>query len=170
VTIDEANRTLSYRARALAQAHPLSGTARRYLVDVVDRERESQPLPQAADWASSTALAGYCVRQVEEADAGLLVDAADVAPADEGLVRRVAEAAADLRGGAADRFQLTSAADVLDALNHIVATDVERRLDHLRDEVDDAAWDELGEYLAWWVTLGYALRVAEVEPRRATAP
>jgi hypothetical protein len=169
MTIDEVNRTLSYRARALAQAHPLSGTARRYLTEVVDRERESQPLPQAADWASATALAGYCVRRVEEADAGHEVDA-PVPPADEGFARRVSEAAADLRSGATDRFRLAAGSAVLDALDHIVATDVERRLDHLRDEVDDAAWSELGAYLAWWVALGYALRVAEVEPRRVTAP
>lgn len=170
MTIDEANRTLSYRARALAQAHPLSGTAGRYLAAVVERERESQPLPQAADWASATALAGYCVRRVEEVDAGVLVDATDLAPDDEGLARRVAEAAADLRRDTTDRFRLTEGTAVLDALDHIVATDVERRLDHLRDEVDEAAWSELGEYLAWWISLGYALRVAEVEPQRATAP
>lgn len=155
---------LSYRARALAQAHPMTATARRYLAGIVDRERGSLPLPEAAHWASAAALAGYCVRCVEEADAGVEPgDMGDLDPADEELAQRVTEAATDLRRDTADRFLLAAAPDVLGALEHIVAKDVERRLDHLRDEVDDAAWDELGEYLAWWTVLGYALRVAEVE-------
>jgi len=158
------NGDLAYRARALAQAHPLTGTARRYLSAAVDREKDSFPMPETAHWASATALAGYCVRRVEEADAG--IDPGDLASRDhhdEELARRVSQAAADLRGDTPEQLMLGEGPAVLAALEHIVAVDVERRLDHLRDEVDEAAWDELGEFLAWWIVLGYALRVAEVE-------
>ena len=62
---------LAYRARALAQAHPLTKLARRYLDWAVAGQRTSQPLPEIGIWAGASLLEGYCVRRVEEEDLGL---------------------------------------------------------------------------------------------------
>lgn len=48
------------------------------------------------------------------------------------------------------------------ALDRIITSEVSRRQDNVRDGVDDEAWAEFEEYIAWWVIKGYALRVAEV--------
>ncbi|MBA2280419.1 MAG: hypothetical protein M3527_01360 [Actinomycetota bacterium] len=168
----ESGQDLAYRARALAQAHPLTATARRYMDAFVVEETESQPMPEIAVWASIAFLNGYCVRRVEEADAGVEEAAVPAFPASastdraaqhlEQLRPLVARAAADLRAGTADRFLLGPADRTIDALERIVASEVDRRLDHLRDEIDDEAWPETADYLAWWVVTGYAMRAVEV--------
>ena len=69
---------LTYRARALAQAHPLTGLAQRFINRAVGEQRTSQPIPEIGIWAGAALINGYCLRRVEENDAGL--DA--VVPAD----------------------------------------------------------------------------------------
>jgi hypothetical protein len=159
-TVREAQ-DLAYRARALAQAHPLTAAARRYLDAVVAEQQVSQPMAEIGTWAGFALLNGYCVRRVEEAEAGVDAPAPASSPSVEELRPLVDAAASDLRAGTADRFLLGEDARTIDALERIVASEVERRLDHLRDEVDSEAWGELADYLAWWVVTGYALRVAE---------
>jgi len=73
----------------------------------------------------------------------------------EVLEARAAAAASELRTG-------RGRDGVVEALDLIVASEVRRRLNRWRDEVDDRAWAELGEYITWWVVKGYAMRVAEV--------
>ncbi|CAN5496918.1 hypothetical protein BH20ACT2_BH20ACT2_00850 [soil metagenome] len=151
---------VAYRARALAQAHPLTAQAKRYRERTVDQQGAEQPLPEIGIWAGQALLHGYCVRRVEEIDAGVHPDdAVTAAPAD---LEEVATAvAADLRSGDGARFLLGDEQCTVDTLDRIIATEVERRLDHWRDEVDESAWAELEVYLAWWVVKCYALRVAE---------
>jgi hypothetical protein len=50
---------------------------------------------------------------------------------------------------------------IIAALDRIIGSEVDRRLDHWRESIDDKAWEELEEYITWWVVKGYALRVAE---------
>ena len=152
---------LSYRARALAQAHPLTPLAKRYIDQAVEEQRSSQPMPEIGMWAGAALLSGYCLRRVEETEAGL-----ELAP-DEGsqpeldqLDEASAQIAADLRTDDAARHLLLDDR-VIDALDRIIASEVSRRLDNWKDDVDQAAWGELEEYLTWYVVKGYALRVAE---------
>ena len=51
------------------------------------------------------------------------------------------------------------------ALDLLVGSQVEHRLEPWRDELDDDTWAELERYLAWWVVKGYGLRVAETTGR-----
>lgn len=152
---------LSYRARALAQAHPLTPLAKRYIDRAVQEQRSSQPMAEIGLWAGAALLSGYCLRRVEETEAGL-----DLAPADESqpeldeLEEASARVAADLRGDDPSKH-LLSDERVIDALDRIIASEVSRRLDNWKDEVDQAAWGELEEYLTWYVVKGYSLRVAE---------
>jgi hypothetical protein len=155
---------LAYRARALAQAHPLTALARRYLDSVVARERTSQPVPEIGIWAGAALLNGYCLRRVEEEESGVHLEAAnepDALPDLERLDRVAVDVAADLRTEGGGGHILADEDLVVEALDDLVFSDVQRRLDHWRESIDDKAWDELTEYLTWWVVKGYALRVAE---------
>lgn len=200
---------VAYRARALAQAHPLTPLAKRYLDRIVAEQRTSQPLPEIGIWAGAAILGGYCVRRVEEGEAGIAglsppatlgvgaeggADGAKGAHGDEGSSVGGAEGVAGADGGGApgagrapgsrseeidalDKAATAIAAKLrtgepgphvlgdedrtVDSLDRIIASEVKRRLDHWRDSIDEHAWEELEEYMAWWVIKGYSLRAAE---------
>jgi len=156
--VTEEAESLAFRARALAQAHPLSSMASRYVRSITAEEERSQPMPEAGLWAMAAFTNGYCLRRVEEEEAGsvaTLPAEADDEVVSEVLEARATAAAAELRTG-------RGRDGVVEALDLIVASEVKRRLNRWRDEVDDRAWAELGEYITWWVVKGYAVRVAEV--------
>lgn len=144
---------LAFRARALAQAHPLSPAAHRIVTSTVARESRSQPLEEAGVWAGAALTQGYCLRCVQEVASDR---AADLAGAlDDDALDRAAVACADaLRAGTGE--ELTVA--VLDLL---IESQVGHRLDQWRDDLEPSAWSELEQYVAWWVVKGYGLRVAE---------
>ncbi len=153
---------MAYRARALAQAHPLTDLARSYVDRSVAEQRTSQPIPEVGIWAGAAVIGGYCLRRVEESEVGM-----DLSPSDEDLpdLDALEEAtsgiAAELRVEGAGGHMLADEDRTIEALDRIIASEVSRRLDHWKDDVDQAAWDELEEYLTWWVVKGYALRAAE---------
>lgn len=171
---------LVFRSRALAQAHPLSRLATRYINRAVAQQRVDQPLPEIGIWAGGALIDGYCLRRVEEGgvgerDGGSTADAAAGVGPDSGdgeevdedpsaeLDRLDAEAAAIAASIRSAEAQWAPGAGehTIAALDLLIARSVERRLDHWRDTIDDKAWSELEEYLTWWVVKGYALRVAE---------
>jgi len=154
---------LSYRARALAQAHPLTALAKRYLDRAVAQQRLCQPIPEIGIWAGASLLNGYCLRCVEENDADVLLAAAtDEAtfPDLDELEELATQVAAELRSDTGSRHLLGDD-NVFDALDRIINSEVNNRLGHWRDTIDDNAWAEMEEYITWWVVKGYALRVAE---------
>jgi hypothetical protein len=153
---------LAYRARALAQAHPLTTLARQYVDRSVAEQRTSQPIPEIGIWAGAAAIGGYCLRRVEESEAGLdLAASEEDLPDLDALEEATSRVAAELRSEGAGGHILGDEDRTIEALDRIIASEVSRRLDHWKDDVDQAAWDELEEYLTWWVVKGYALRVAE---------
>jgi hypothetical protein len=155
------DKDLAFRARALAQAHPFTSLAQRYLNRIVGEQRASQPLPEIGTWAGAALTGGYCLRRVEEDEAGLTLEASSEVDIDLDRLDEVAvRVAADVRTGAGDH-SLVDDERVVAALDRLVHTEVDKRLEHWRDSVDDKAWAELEEYLTWWVVKGYALRVAE---------
>ena len=164
---ESAPEKLAYRARALAQAHPLSALARRYIDQVTAAEKASQPSGEVAFWASVALLNGYCVRRVEETDTTGEAELDTAIDLDD-LDAKVAKVAADLRAGQTAGLLLADEDSVIEALDRIVASEVDKRLDQVL-EVDDkeAARSELSEYLAWFVVRGYALRVAEARTGEA---
>ncbi|MGH7424707.1 MAG: hypothetical protein ACREJP_00885, partial [Candidatus Methylomirabilales bacterium] len=50
---------------------------------------------------------------------------------------------------------------VIDALDHLIGGEVERRLSHWAETIDEETFTELEGYIAWWTVKGYALRIAE---------
>ncbi len=154
---------LSYRARALAQAHPLTALAKRYLDRAVAQQRLCQPIPEIGIWAGASLLNGYCLRCVEENDADVLLAAAtddSAFPDLDQLDDLATQVAAELRSETGNRHILGDDG-VFDALDRIINSEVNNRLGHWRDTIDDDAWAEMEEYITWWVVKGYALRVAE---------
>ena len=154
---------LSYHARALAQAHPLTNLAKSYLDRAVAQQRLAQPVPEIGIWAGASLLTGYCLRCVEENDFDVRLQTAEDTtkyPDLDELEEVASQVAADLRseGGGG---HLLGDDTVIDALDRIINSEVSNRLDHWRDSIDDKAWAEMEEYLTWWVVKGYALRVAE---------
>lgn len=153
---------LSYRARALAQAHPLTPLAKRFIDRAVGEQRTSQPLPEIGIWAGAAMINGYCLRRVEEDDAGFTLMAVEGVDADlDRLDDDVASIAADVRTAGSTAHLLGDDERTVAALDRLVHSEVDRRLQHWRDSIDDKAWAELEEYLTWWVVKGYALRIAE---------
>lgn len=195
---------LVFRARTLAQAHPLTPLASRYVKRAANQEQVSQPLSEFGVWAVGALVDGYCLRRVEEeedgteapsprGDDGRFRDSTCLGPPHDPVAGRPAphQAAGDWsqlddtdspddtdpldrlddrssRIATELRTGLSAGGDGLDtqertvaALDRLIGSAVERRLDHLRDDVDGDAWTELGQYLTWWVVKGYALRVAE---------
>lgn len=165
---------VAYRARALAQAHPLTPLAKEFMDLAIAEEKTNQPIPELGTWAGAAFLNAYCVRLVEESSAGLELAPDEkhkpqIAALDEAATR----IAGELRTEEIERHVLGEADDTVEALDRIVASEVSRRLDNLKDEVDQAASGELEEYLTWWVVKGYALRIAEADIgalRPMTAP
>jgi len=153
---------MTFRARALAQAHPLSPSAKRFVDHAIAVQRTSQPLPEIGIWAGAALVNGYCLRRVEENEAGVQRDPAPDASVDiEALEVGATAIAADLRAGDPAPHLLADRERIFGALDRIIGSEVDRRLEHWRDTVDDHAWSELEEYITWWVVKGYALRIAE---------
>jgi hypothetical protein len=100
---------------------------------------------------------------VEESEVGLELAAAEDAdmPDLDTLEEVTSTIAAELRTEGAGGHMLANEDRNIEGLDRIIASEVSRRLDHWKDDVDQAAWDELEEYLTWWVVKGYALRAAE---------
>lgn len=161
---------LAFKSRALAQAHPLSESSRRYVNHVVGEQRVNQPLPEIGIWAGAAIVEGYCLRRVEEAETfgieevytdSLESDDRGIESEADRLDRIASQLASQIRTGAADYFICASPYRTEDVLDYLIYSQVQRRLDHWRDSIDDAAWKELEEYITWWTVKGYALRCAE---------
>ncbi len=159
MTGDAAER--AYKARALAQAHPLTPLARRFRDRAVAQEELDQPMTELARWAGEALLKGYCLRKVEESVVGGEVEVADEAMPVEDLEARTAEIAADLRTGNPAPHLLGEADLTFVALDRIITSELSSRADNYREAVDAAGWQQFEEYIAWWAVRGYALRTAE---------
>ena len=153
---------LARQARTLAQAHPLTPLASEYINRSAEEQKAAQPSPEIATWAATCLLNGYCLRRVEEVEAGLVLEPADDAAASaDRLTDDVNRIAADLRAPDGATHFLIDDDDVVTALDRIIASEVSKRLDNLRNAIDEAASEEIEEFLTFFVVQGYALRVAE---------
>lgn len=154
---------LARQARTLAQAHPLTPLASAFVNRTVGEQSSSQPSPEIGTWAGACLLNGYCLRRVEENEAGLVLQPQDGAEVDlDRLGAEAARVATDLRTPGSDVHFLIDDERVVGALDRIIASEISRRLDNLRASLDQEASNEVEEYLTWWVVQGYALRVAEM--------
>lgn len=151
-----------FRTRALAQAHPFSRRAQSYFMHTINLERKNQPAEEIGIWAGYALTVGYCLRKVEETDApGTVQVPADFSPDISDLEEVTTDIADRIRTERADGLLLYPEPLVIDALDRIIAGEVERRLSHGSDEIDKETFADLENYLAWWTLKGYALGVAD---------
>ena len=148
---------MAFRARALAQAHPLTDAAATYRAGLIERERRDQIVPELADWAASAFLVGYCVRRVEETRSGRLASpgalAAGICQADVISVVK--------RFSAGEAVGLLGDTVIVDVLDRVIGSEVDKRNEHVREHLDPGQWNEFEEYVALWVLHGWATRVVE---------
>lgn len=152
------------RARALGQTHPFSMRSYRYVNAVVDRERAQQAAEEIGVWAGHALTAGYCLRCVEEGVEGPPPSASSAAASLPHSLDAAATQVADLlRTEGADPYLLSSEDDVVEALDHMIGGEIERRLGEWgdADRGNEEARSDLEDYLAWWTIKGYALRVVD---------
>ena len=154
---------LCFTARALAQTHPMTEASHRYRQECLEGERRRQPVTELADWATTALLVGYCLRRSEEqrVDGGEIGAGAAVSTGGEIDLEQVTALSESLRVGDAGSVSLLAADVTIAALDRIIATELDKRQEHLREQLDDASWSELEDYIAWWVIHGYALRASE---------
>ncbi|MYE56911.1 MAG: hypothetical protein F4X30_07520 [Acidimicrobiaceae bacterium] len=152
---------LCFAARALAQTHPMTEASLRYRQQCFETERARQPVTELADWASTALLVGYCLRRSEEQR--VPGDRLPAAAADGEIdLENVAALSETLRVGDPGSVSLLPAEVTVAALDRIIATELDKRNEHLREQLDDASWSELEDYIAWWTIHGYALRASEL--------
>jgi len=153
---------LARQARTLAQAHPLSPLAGEFVNRSVAEQSAEQPSPEIGTWAGACLTNGYCLRRVEENEAGLVLQVQpDASVGIEALGTEAARIAADLRMPESDAHFLIEVDRIVGALDRIISSEVGRRLDNLRTAIDQDAANEVEEFLTWWTVQGYALRAAE---------
>lgn len=164
---------LAYRARALAQAHPLTDAASAFRAERVDLERARQGMAQFAEWAATAFLSGYCVRRVEETAVGdersgsppACVDTHPSQPTTSGgslSGEKVETIAAALRAG--EPVTLIDDTIVVEALDRVITSEIAKRADQWEEQVSAADWADFAAYVSWWVTFGYGARAAEPKP------
>lgn len=152
---------LCFTARALAQTHPMSQPALRYRQRQFEQERARQPVSELADWASTALLVGYCLRRAEEQVVAGPRSEPDLRTPDD-YETSAGAVAETLRVGDAGTIALLPGETTVAALDRLIATELDKRSEHVREQLDDAAWTELEDYIAWWVVHGYAVRVTEL--------
>ena len=153
---------LSRQARTLAQAHPLTPLASEFVNRSIEEQKASQPSPEVGTWAGACLINGYCLRRVEEIEAGMVLQVQEGADTDvDRLAADATRIVGELREGSAAGPFLIAEDDVVDALDRIISSEVSRRLDNLRNQIDKAAATEIEEFLTFFTVQGYALRVAE---------
>ena len=155
---------MAFAARALAQSHPFTPLGKRVVDQAIATEREAQP-GDFSIWANSALTKGYCVRRVEEDDAGMVLGGADEAelPSLEDLEAATVPVIKALQSpDAALDFLIGDEEQMLDVLNRIIGSEVGNRLDNAPNNLSSRGRAELEDYLTYWVIKGYALRTAEL--------
>jgi len=153
---------LTFKARALAQAHPLTVTATAYREQMIEEERRNQPMSEFADWAGTAFLVGYCVRRIEEADTGNMPETTPQTHALVPLAHDTARLSDEVKQGRPAGTQLLDLSLVGKLLNTVIGTEIDKRVEHWKGQISAADWAIFENYIAWWVIHGYSMRAAEI--------
>jgi len=134
---------LCFAARALAQTHPMTEASLRYRQQCFESERARQPVTELADWAATALLVGYCLRRSEEQR---VHDGAFAAAASTGAeidLEHVTALSESLRLGDPGSVSLLPADVTIAALDRIIGTELAKRNEHPREQLDDASGSEI---------------------------
>ncbi len=151
---------LCFTARALAQTHPMKEASHRYRQSCIEQERQRQPVSEPADWAGTALMVGYCLRRAEEKAAAV----SPREPAGRIETTQIDMISSSLGTDNAHHVVLLPVDVVTAALDKIITTEIDKRYEHMHEQLDTDAWRELEDYITWWVLHGYGLRAAESAP------
>lgn len=157
---------LTFRARALAQAHALTPAGSSYRRWRIERDAPSHPAQELSEWAATAFLTGYCLRCVEQSYAGRdhggsvahppTDDSGPPWPRWEAEAGFVAKSVASRSGST-----LLDAALIAAALDEIIGREIDKRNEHVRENLSPDDWSDFEAFIAWWVVHGYAIRAVE---------
>lgn len=154
---------LAFRARALAQAHALTEAALRYRAWRIEHDRPHHPIPELSTWAATAFLTGYCVRCVEESWP-------TVAPQRLGHVEQGDDdfemwyrRASDFANALPTDTQSTLLDHrvVVAAIDDVIAREIDKRTEHVKEQVPESEWSRFQDFVGWWVVHGYSIRAVE---------
>lgn len=165
---------LAFRARALAQAHALSAAASQYRGWRLERDEADHREVEISSWAATAFLTGYCVRRVEQSFCG--VDGVGVAT---GLASEVQMLLWERQAGLVAKAMLSGAGGdpsptlldhglVAAALDHIIGREIDKRNEHVREQLSADDWSQFEGFITWWVMHGYAICTVEFSPLGGT--
>ncbi len=155
---------MAFSARALAQSHPFTPLAKQLVDAAIEEERKAQP-GDFSIWAASALTKGYCVRRVEEDEAGMVLaganpealpDPSEVDGAAQPIIKALQSPDAPLD------FFLEDQERLVEVLDRIIGSEVRNRLETAPTNLTSRGRAELEDYLTYWVIRGYALRTAEL--------
>lgn len=155
---------MAFAARALAQSHPFTPLAKRVVDQAIEEERKAQP-GDFSIWASSALTKGYCIRRVEEDDAGMELIGAEEAslPSIEEIEAATIPVIKALQSETVPLdFLIADEERMLEVLDRVIGSEVGNRLDNAPNSLTSRGRAELEDYLTYWVIKGYALRTAEL--------
>lgn len=157
---------LAFRARALAQAHALTEPAAHYRAWRVGQDASEYPFAELSVWAATAFLTGYCVRCVEESfspDPGSKpssvpppVESAGAHAAWEADAASFVNRLPTSPGSTLAPHQL-----VLAALDDVIRKEIDKRTEHVKEQVHSAQWSQFEDFIGWWTLHGYAIRATE---------
>jgi hypothetical protein len=152
---------LGFRARALAQAHALTESALAYRRWRIGRDQPNHPIPELSTWAATAFLTGYCVRCVEESWP-TAKPRVPLAGSDSGLEDWDSRASRFANALTANPdATLVEHQTVLDALDNVIGREIEKRAEHVKEQMGSADWEQFEHFIGWWVLHGYAIRAVE---------
>lgn len=166
---------LAFRARALAQAHALSAAASQYRRWRVERDEADHRVAEISSWAATAFLTGYCVRRVEQSFCGVdVVGVATGLASEEWMLlweRQAGLVAKAILGGAGGDPSPTLLDHVLvaAALDDVIGREIDKRNEHVREQLSADDWSQFEGFIAWWVMHGYAICTVEFSPPGGTA-
>ena len=168
ITMALGDDTLTFRAKTLAQAHPLTATASDLIERVVHAQAASLPMEEMGQWIATAMLIGYCVRAVEE-DATSCPRLTPTVSVDLGAVDAAADdLVARIRSASGKGVVVGDPDEVIAALDAVITGEVAKRVDPWRDQVGADAWASFEEFVAYYVVKGYAIRAAETAEASAS--
>ena len=154
---------LAFRARALAQAHALSEAAHRYRAWRIDRDRPDHPIPELSTWAATAFLTGYCIRCVEESWPTGSTRPPRAGPRSdndfETWERLGNQFANDLPTNPHGTLLVHTV--VVAAIDDVIDREVDKRAEHVKEQVSAAEWTRFHDFVGWWVVHGYSIRAVE---------
>ena len=125
------------------------------------RDASDHPIPELATWAATGFLTGYCVRRVEESWPTANLEHSSSGECNTNDAWETSAASFANQFAANQNSTIIEHSVVCDALDDVIAREIDKRAEHVREQVTPADWEQFESFIGWWVLHGYAIRAVE---------